>query len=189
MLIEPRKRRSSIICILYEQCKKHCKKQEQGASRKDPRRVEVKDKFQKFLAGRYCRFSDIKIWHRFFLDVERHIFFLWVLINLGDVPMVGEFDPYPFNFLTIAVSLEAIFLAIIVLISQNRQSRNADIREQIDFEVNVRAEEEISKVLLFQEKIARQLNIPIVHDAEMEEMEDHTDLKRIFEEVERDHMN
>jgi uncharacterized membrane protein len=45
------------------------------------------------------------------------------------------------------VSLEAICLAIVVLISQNRQAKIADIQQKLDFEIDVRAEEEITKVL------------------------------------------
>jgi uncharacterized membrane protein len=121
-----------------------------------------------------------------FFSLNVIFFFVWVLINTGTLPVVQIFDPYPFILLTMVVSLEAILLAIIVLISQNRQSHNAYLREQIDFEVDVRAEEEISKMLVFQEKIAKHLNVPIVHDAELAEMEDHTDIKRILDEVERD---
>lgn len=52
----------------------------------------------------------------------------WVCVNLGLVPGVPVFDPYPFNFLTLVVSLEAIFLSLFVLNSQNRMTREADRR-------------------------------------------------------------
>lgn len=44
----------------------------------------------------------------------------WVVVNTGVIPGLKPFDPYPFTFLTLMVSLEAIFLAIFVLASQNR---------------------------------------------------------------------
>lgn len=79
--------------------------------------------------------------------IANGIFFLaWIAINLG-ILGVDAFDPFPFGLLTMAVSLEAIFLSVVVLISQNRQSRIADIRQQMDFEIDVRAEEEITKML------------------------------------------
>ena len=53
------------------------------------------------------------------------------------MPGIKPFDPYPFGFLTMVVSLEAIILAILVLISQNRASRVDDIREEIDLQVNI----------------------------------------------------
>ncbi len=61
--------------------------------------------------------------------------------------------------LTTIVSLEAIFLSTIVLISQNRQSRIADIRQQMDFEIDVRSEEEISKIVSMLAKIEKHLGV------------------------------
>jgi uncharacterized membrane protein len=67
------------------------------------------------------------------------------------------------------VSLEAIFLSIIVLISQNKQSKIADMRQQIDFEINVRAEEEISKILELVDELRKAQGIR-KKDPELEEM-------------------
>jgi uncharacterized membrane protein len=65
----------------------------------------------------------------------------WILVNLGlHVAGLPKFDPYPFGLLTMIVSLEAIFLATLVMISQNRQAHRSDIRSAIDFENNVRSE-------------------------------------------------
>lgn len=65
----------------------------------------------------------------------------WVLIDLGlHVASLPKFDPYTFGLLTMIVSLEAIFLATLVMISQNRQAARSDIRSEIDFENNLRAE-------------------------------------------------
>jgi uncharacterized membrane protein len=72
------------------------------------------------------------------------IWFLgWILINSFDVG-IRQFDPYPFGLLTMLVSLEAIFLSIFVLISQNRQSEKDRVRSNIDYEVNVKAEMEVA---------------------------------------------
>ena len=57
-------------------------------------------------------------------------FVAWIVWNGGVIPGLAVFDPFPFGFLTMVVSLEAIFLAIIVLISQNREARIADLREE-----------------------------------------------------------
>src|SRR5688572_13407450 len=55
------------------------------------------------------------------------LFTSWILINTGRIKGVEIFDPFPFSLLTTMVSLEAIVLAIIVLISQNRNSRVDDL--------------------------------------------------------------
>ena len=74
-------------------------------------------------------------------------------IYLANIQMVslntfimGEkaFDPFPFGLLTMIVSLEAIFLACFVLISQNRQAQKDKYRADIEYEVNIKAELEIA---------------------------------------------
>jgi hypothetical protein len=58
----------------------------------------------------------------------------WVTVNAGVVGGIRPFDPFPFRFLTMTVSLEAIFLALFVLASQNRLSRQADKRSHLDLQ-------------------------------------------------------
>jgi uncharacterized membrane protein len=67
-------------------------------------------------------------------------FAVWVLLNIGALSASLVFDKFPFGLLTMIVSLEAIFLSTFVMISQNRQSQRADIRSQLDYETNLRAE-------------------------------------------------
>jgi uncharacterized membrane protein len=67
-------------------------------------------------------------------------FVVWILLNAGLVGSALIFDDFPFGLLTLVVSLEAIFLSTFVMISQNREAARADIRAQLDFETNLRAE-------------------------------------------------
>lgn len=89
----------------------------------------------------------------------------WILVNAGVLLAVGlrlfsPFDPFPFGFLTLIVSLEAIFLSTFVMIAQNRLSAVADARAQADYEVNVRAEAEVAKLLhLVQSLVEHQIDI------------------------------
>jgi CRP/FNR family transcriptional regulator, cyclic AMP receptor protein len=78
-----------------------------------------------------------------FLALNILWFSSWIIINTFDVGL-PQFDPYPFGLLTMIVSLEAIFLSIFVLISQNRQAEKDRVRSNIDYEVNVKAEMEIA---------------------------------------------
>jgi len=78
-----------------------------------------------------------------FLLLNLTVFVVWILVNtLG--PAIWHFDPFPFQFLTMAVSLEAIFLSIFVLISQNRQAAKDRIKADLDYQVNVKTELELS---------------------------------------------
>jgi CRP/FNR family cyclic AMP-dependent transcriptional regulator len=74
------------------------------------------------------------------------IFFVWIVLNVGPLsrPPLGGWDPFPFGLLTMVVSLEAIILSVFVLLSQNRQIERDRVRNQIEYEVNLKAELEIS---------------------------------------------
>jgi uncharacterized membrane protein len=78
-----------------------------------------------------------------FLSLNTAWFSAWILINSFNLG-IRQFDPYPFGLLTMIVSLEAIFLSIFVLISQNRQAEKDRVRSNIDYEVNVKAEMEVA---------------------------------------------
>ena len=81
-------------------------------------------------------------------------FLAWLLVNRSSP---RAFDPYPFPFLTFVVSLEAIFLSLIVLVSQNRLTRQAERRAHIDLQINLLAEQESTRTLAIVQDIARRL--------------------------------
>ena len=107
----------------------------------------------------------------------------WMLANTGLIPGIKAFDPFPYGLLTMVVSLEAIFLAIIVLISQNRAAKIADLREEIDLQLNVRAEQEITKLLIIVDEIHDHLGLDPEDDAELIMMKQRTDLDAIEKEL------
>jgi CRP/FNR family transcriptional regulator, cyclic AMP receptor protein len=81
-----------------------------------------------------------------FLFIHLGIFFAWIVLNVRplDHAPIGGFDPYPFGLLTMAVSLEAIVLSVFVLLSQNRQAERDRRRNDIEFDVNLKAEMQIA---------------------------------------------
>ncbi|MCB0328039.1 MAG: DUF1003 domain-containing protein [Bdellovibrionales bacterium] len=81
-----------------------------------------------------------------FLIINFCFFFFWILLNVDIIPGISAFDPYPFGFLTMAVSLEAIFLSIFVLLAQNLQAVKDRIRNDIEYDVNLKAELEITQL-------------------------------------------
>lgn len=94
-----------------------------------------------------------------FLFLNAIGFFLWIYINLGLVPGISVFDPFPFGLLTMFVSLEAIFLSIFVLVSQNRSAKITTIREEMHMRVDLIAEEEITKVLEILAEMRKKMGI------------------------------
>lgn len=75
-----------------------------------------------------------------FVYIHSIWFGVWIVLNIGLAGAGLEFDKFPFGLLTMIVSLEAIFLATFVMVSQNRQAARADIRSALDFETNLRSE-------------------------------------------------
>lgn len=112
-------------------------------------------------------------------------FSLWMLINTNRIPGVAPFDPFPFGLLTTMVSLEAIFLAIIVLLSQNRASRIDDLRQEVDLQINTLAEEEITKIIELQMLLLQKNGIDVSHDLEIQQMLKPTDTERIEKSLEK----
>jgi uncharacterized membrane protein len=96
-----------------------------------------------------------------FLFLHLGIFFVWIVLNAGPLARtaVGGWDAFPFGLLTMVVSLEAIFLSVFVLLSQNRQVARDRVRNDIEYQVNLKAELEIGhlheKVDELHEMIAR----------------------------------
>jgi uncharacterized membrane protein len=86
-------------------------------------------------------------------------FTAWATLNMGLIPGVRPWDPFPFSFLTLVVSLEAIFLALLVLMAQNRLTKDADKRALLDLQINLLAEQESTATLQMLEKICGHLGI------------------------------
>jgi len=109
-------------------------------------------------------------------------FLIWILWNLNFIPGLKPFDPYPFPELEMIVSLFAVILSVSVLISQNREGKMEKISQQVEFEVNVRAENEITKVLALLDEIQKKLGINI-KDQELEAMKESLDLHELHQQI------
>jgi uncharacterized membrane protein len=94
----------------------------------------------------------------------------WLILNLGFVKGVEPFDPYPFGMLTTIVSLEAIILAIFVLMTQNREARVNDLREEVDLHVDLVTEQEITKALDLLVKLLRKNGVNTENDEVLTQM-------------------
>jgi len=74
------------------------------------------------------------------------LFAAWIAINLGIAGELRKFDPFPFGLLSVIISLEAIFLTLFVLTSQNRQRARDRIRSDIEFETSINTEVKIARL-------------------------------------------
>ena len=103
----------------------------------------------------------------------------WIAWNTGLVASWRPVDPFPFSFLTLVVSLEAIFLTLFVLMSQNNLTRQSERRAHLDLQVNLLAEQESTRTVALLERIAQRLNIPLPSDSGEQELAAPTDIREV----------
>jgi uncharacterized membrane protein len=113
-----------------------------------------------------------------FLVVHLLWFAVWILWNTG-VIRLKPFDPYPFGFLTMVVSLEAIFLSIFVLMAQQRESAIAELREELGLQVSVRVEQEVTKTLQLVAGLYTRMGHRVSDDPELHRMLEPLDVRGI----------
>ena len=119
-----------------------------------------------------------------FLTFTLVFILLWITVNLGLIPGISPFDIFPFVWLIIIVQLFSITLSIIILINQNQEIIINKVRQQMDFEINVRAEHEITKILNMIGEMHTELGIAKM-DKELEQMKEMTDISEIKKDVEQ----
>src|SRR5687768_2333916 len=141
--------------------------------------VEKEKGFQDHLA------DWITHWSGSMLFVYFHVawFGAWILANVG-ILGIEPFDPFPFGLLTTIVSLEAIFLSTFVLVSQNRQAELADLRSDLDLQINLLAEYEMTRVLTLVNAIAKHLDIAESDRDELKELMKDVQPDEILQELE-----
>src|SRR5439155_3444640 len=93
----------------------------------------------------------------------------WLAANLGWIPSVRPWDP-TFVILAMIASVEAIFLSTFILITQNRMAAAADRRAELDLQVSLLAEAEITKLVQLVSEIAQRMEVPAARAEEVEEM-------------------
>lgn len=118
-----------------------------------------------------------------FLLSNAVIYTVWILGNSGKIPGFPMIDPYPYSFMNSFVSIEAIILTVIVLMSQNRESQLNVLRQELGLQVQLISEKEITKILaLLKEILARERGAKT--DVELEEMTKEIDASYIERKLE-----
>jgi uncharacterized membrane protein len=111
----------------------------------------------------------------------------WIVLNTGVIPRLHPFDPYPFVMLTAIASLEAIFLSTFVLISQNRMNRLERKRSNLDLQINLLSEHEVTHLVRMVEAISNQLGVPkaVSEHSTMEELKREVSPRKMLTEIEK----
>ena len=140
--------------------------------------------FTKTPTDKFAIFTTNVLGSMAFLLGSLAFFTAWIIYNLV-VP--NSFDRFPFPVLEMVVSLFAIILSVTVLINQNRQGHMDKTRQQVEFEVNVRAEHEVTKMLNMLHEIHHKLGLKSGDDdKELEEMKETTDVKQIHHTIDEE---
>jgi uncharacterized membrane protein len=119
-----------------------------------------------------------------FLYIHLLWFGTWIALNSGRFGM-RPFDPFPYGLLTMSVSLEAIFLATLVLISQNRLSAETERRADLGLQIGLLAEHELTRALHMLDAIQDKLGIDNDQDADLADLEMETKPEDVLAEIDR----
>ena len=108
---------------------------------------------------------------------------LWIVINLGWLPGVPRFDP-SFVVLAMVASVEAIFLSTFVLITQNRMAALADKRADLDLQISLLAEHEVTRLITLVTAMAERMGLEVARDPELAELSQDVAPEKVMEKME-----
>jgi uncharacterized membrane protein len=128
-------------------------------------REEKAASFEERIADAITRFTGSML----FVYIHLGIFGFWIIANLHWVPGVPAWDE-SFVILAMVASVEAIFLSTFVLITQNRMAAVADKRADLDLEISLHTEHELTKIATLLSDMAKQMGVRTKVDRELEEV-------------------
>lgn len=118
-----------------------------------------------------------------FVYIHLALFAIWIIWNLGWIG-VKPFDP-SFVVLAMFASVEAIFLSTFVLISQNRMNAQADKRADLDLQVSLLTEHEVTRLITLIRAMAKKMDIQEAHDPEINELAKDVQPERVMDTMEQ----
>ena len=138
---------------------------------KEPRQVRVADGITRFTGSMA------------FVYIHAVLFGGWIVANLPGVPL-PKFDP-TFVVLAMFASVEAIFLSTFVLISQNRMQERADKRADLDLQVSLLGEHEVTRLISLVKSIAEKLEVEASRDPDLPELEQDVSPEKVLDALQR----
>ena len=118
-----------------------------------------------------------------FVYIHAFLFGGWIVWNLGWIPGLPLFDP-SFVVLAMAASVEATFLSTFVRIRQNRMQAQAEKRAELDLQISLLAEHEITQLMTVLDAIARHVGVDYPGDVDIEEVEQDVDPRAVLKAIE-----
>jgi len=158
----------------------------EDSKRKIIRSIKAKADAKRTLSEKVADWMTSRFGSMSFLLGNSLFFLAWVLINTNQIDGISVFDPFPFILLTTIVSLEAIILAIFVLISQNRTEKVDDLREEVHLQINLIAEKEITKIMKMMALLLEKHGIDLSEDPELKKLLKPTSEEEIEKRLEKE---
>jgi uncharacterized membrane protein len=143
------------------------------------KREEAERRLQDRLADGITRFTGSMP----FVYLHLAVFGAWILVNLEWLPILPAFDP-TFVILAMFASVEAIFLSTFVLISQNRMAALADKRADLDVQISLLTEHEITRMITLVQAMAQRIGIEQANDPELPELAKDVHPEKVLDEME-----
>ncbi len=119
-----------------------------------------------------------------FVVLHVAVFAFWFTVNCKLIPGIPAFDPYPFLFLSMGVSLEAVLLSTFVLMKQNRESKRAESRTQLTLQIDMLAEQETTKVLQLLQRLCAHVGLrDVEQDSEAKVLAENTAVEDLVQQL------
>lgn len=123
--------------------------------------------------------------HPAFFAAEAALHLVWVALNAGWVAGVRPWDPYPFPLLAGIDSMQALGIALLILMHQERDARVAELREETELQVALHDERETTKLLRMMRELHDALGVRgAERNEELDEMSEPLDPQRLRESLE-----
>lgn len=135
---------------------------------------------QERLAARITRFTGSMT----FVWLHVVVYGLWIAINLGAIPGVPKFDP-TFVVLAMEASVEAIFLSTFILITQNRMMAQADKRADLNLQISLLAEHEITRLIKMVSEMGERMNVKSAQHPELHELKKDVQPEQVLDTLEK----
>jgi uncharacterized membrane protein len=119
-----------------------------------------------------------------FVYVHAALFGSWIVWSLGLIPGLPEFDR-GFAVLAVVAAVEAMFLSTFVLISQNSMQAQQAKRAELDLQISLLAEHEVTQVVHLLDAVARKLGVEDGRHPAIEEAKQHVQPEAVLEALDR----
>jgi uncharacterized membrane protein len=120
-----------------------------------------------------------------FVYAHAAVLAFWLVANMRVLPWIRPWDPYPFIMLAMVASVEAIFLSTFILVSQNRSAQVAEKRAQLDVQISLLTEHELTRLITVVDRLAERAGVGQGERAQLRPLEQDVTPGEVLTKIER----